>query len=285
MLWAFLSIFSGLGDAISYAMIKKLNKLDLYVKLLFYNLITLPFLLVGFLFYEIPAVSNYFYAIVGINVVLWLIAIFLLMKSLQESDLSISIPLLSFTPIFLLFVSYALLGEFPTNLGLIGILIVVFGSYILHISSIKRGYIEPFKSIFKNKGIYMIIAAFLFSITASLAKKGIQLSNPAYFMFIHYLFASIILMILFFNRIKHNKKILKQNFKYILIIGISVASSELLAGAALNSAIVPYVISLKRSNIIFSVILGFFLFKEKNFKEAIIGAIIMFIGAVLITLS
>lgn len=285
MLWAFLSVLAGLGDAISYAMIKKLNKLDLYVKLLYYNLITLPFLLVGFLFYKVPAVSSYFYAIVGINVIIWLIAMFLLMKSLQESDFSISIPLLSFTPIFLLFVSYALLREFPTNLGLVGILIVVFGSYILHISSIKHGYLEPLKSIFKNKGIYMIIAAFLFSITASLAKIGIQLSNPAYFMFIHYLFTSIILMILFFNRLKHNKIIIKQNLKYIFIIGISVASSELLAGTAFNSAIVPYVISLKRSNIIFSVILGFFLFKEKNFKETIIGAIIMFIGAVLITLS
>ena len=285
MLWAFLSILAGLGDAISFASIKKLGKLNTHMKLLFYNLITLPFLLFGFLFYEIPSASSYFYIVVFINAIVWSIAIFLLMRSLETSDLSVSIPILSFTPIFLLLVSYILLKEFPSLQGLIGILIVVAGSYTLNISSIKSGYFEPIKSIFVKKGFYMLIAAFLFSITASLAKIGINLSNPAYFMFVHYLFTSLILTTLFFNKINENKKQIKANFKYFLIIGISVAFSEILAATAFTLTIVPYVISLKRINVIFSVLIGFLLFKEKHFKESITGSIIMFIGALLITLS
>lgn len=285
MVWILLSILAGLGDAVSFALIKKLRNLDIYAKLLLYNIIVLPFLLFGFLFYEFVKVPLYFYFIASINVVVWLLAMFLLMKSLNEANLSMSIPLLSFTPIFLLFVSYILINEFPNLLGLIGILVVVTGSYILNLSSLKHGYFEPFKSILKNKGIYMIIVAFLFSITSSVAKIGINLSNPAYFMFMHYLIASIVMIIFFFKRLEKNKKVIRQNYVYMLILGFAVAISELLAATAFKFSIVPYVISLKRSSIIFSVIIGFLFFKEKNFKEAIIGTIIMFVGAVLITIS
>jgi len=45
MIWALFSIMAGLGDAVSFAFMKRLGKLDTYVKLIFYNLITLPFLL------------------------------------------------------------------------------------------------------------------------------------------------------------------------------------------------------------------------------------------------
>lgn len=286
MLWAFLSALAGLGDSISFAFMKRLGKLDTAAKLAMYALTAFPFMLLGFLFYEIPDAPAKFYIIAFVNVCLWSSALYFMMKSLQASDLSISIPMLSFTPVFLLFVSYILLNELPSFLGLIGVVIVTVGSYILNISSVKYGYFEPFKSIFRNRGTaYMLAAAFIFSITASLAKIGIKLSNPAYFMATHYLFASVILAALFFNRIKNNIGQIKENSRYFLMMGIAVAFSELLAAAALKSAIVPYVISLKRTSIIFSVLIGFFIFKEKNFRHAITGAVIMFIGVVLIVLS
>ena len=285
MLWAFLSALAGLGDSVSFAFMKRLGKIDTGTKLAMYALAAFPFMLLGFLFYKIPDAPAKFYIITLINVCLWSSALFLMMKSLQISDLSISIPMLSFTPVFLLFVSYILLNEFPSFFGLIGVIIVAAGSYIINISSVKYGYFEPFKSIFRNKGtFYMLAAAFIFSITASLVKIGITLSNPAYFMVIHYLFASIILAALFSNRIKNNIRQVKENSRYFLMMGIAVAFSELLAAAALKFAIVPYVISLKRTSIIFSVLLGSVVFREKHFKEAVIGATIMFAGIVLITL-
>jgi drug/metabolite transporter (DMT)-like permease len=43
-------------------------------------------------------------------------------------------------------------------------------------------------------------------------------------------------------------------------------------------------ISIKRTSSIFSVLYGHFLFKEKNIRERLIGAIIMLVGAALIIL-
>lgn len=285
-MWAILSVMAGLGDAIAFASIKKLSNLNVYVKLTFLNLVILPFLIFGFLFYEISKPSLIFYIITIIYVIVFLFAMFLMIKSLETSDLSLSIPMLSFTPVFLLLTSYIFLKEFPNFVGLIGVLTVVTGSYVLNIASIKYGYFEPLKSIFKNKGIFsMFIVAFLFSITANLSKIGIKLSNPAYFMFVHYLLASIFLVILFFKRLVHNKKQIRRNSKYFIIYGIAAAFSELFAATALVFTIVPYVISLKRTSVIFSVIIGALFFKEKNFNGKLIGTAIMFAGAVFIILS
>src|SRR3989338_2022332 len=220
MIWVILSVLAGLGDAISFALMKKLSNLDGYVLLTSRHLATLPFLFFAFFFYDVPSVTLNFYIVTLLNVIILVVSIFLIIKSLQTSDLSATIPMLSFTPIFLLLVAYLLLKEVPSILGFMGIIIVVIGSYIAHISSIKYGYLEPFKLIFKNKGVlYMFIVAFLFSISATLSKIGINMSNPAYFVFITYLFASFILLILFFKRFV-DMGLIKKNSKYIVMLGI-----------------------------------------------------------------
>jgi len=285
MMWAILSILSGAGDAVAFASIKKLNQLGTRMILLLRHLVTLPFLLLGFLFYKIPKVSSGFYLITLANVIIFLIAMYLLVKSIRMSDLSVSIPMLNLTPTFLLLTSYIMLGEAPSVQGVIGIFITIIGCYIVNLRYAKRGYFEPFKMISKNKEVvYMIIVAFLFSITSNLVKIGIKMSNPAYFIFINYLFASVILIALFFREFE-NTRLLIKNTKWILTLGVSTAIMEMLIAVAVNFSIIPYILTLKRTSVIFSVLIGFLFFKEKNVKEAIIGAVIMFIGVLLITLS
>ena len=67
-------------------------------------------------------------------------------------------------------------------------------------------------------------------------------------------------------------------------MGIAVAFTELVVAAAFKLAIVPYVISLKRSSIVFSVLIGFIMFKEKFAMERIFGTALMLLGVILITL-
>ena len=49
--------------------------------------------------------------------------------------------------------------------------------------------------------------------------------------------------------------------------------------------LVSYVIAIKRLSIVFGVLFGYLIFKEKNIKERLAGASIMVAGAVLILLS
>lgn len=283
MVWVILSILSGFFDAFSFAYMKKLGKLNSVLLLSLRHIITLPLMLVVFLFYEIPKVKNDFYLILFINVILMLIGVYLAIKSFEISDLSVAVPMLSFTPVFLLAISYIMLGEKPSNLGLLGIFAVVIGSYIVN-SSGARNYLEPFKAIFKNMGVlYMLAASFIFSFNATLTKIGVVKSNSGYFVFANYFLASVILAILFYKKINMNE--IRSNAKNLLWLGIATALMEVLFAVAIKYAIVSYAISLKRTSVVFSVIIGYFAFKEKNIKNSFFGSIIMFIGVLLITLT
>ena len=286
MIWVILPIAAGFFDSVFYSVLKKLSGIDIYAKIALLNIITVPFLALGFIFFNIPKIASMFYLVIFINIIIFFIAQMLMIKSLEVSNLSISIPMLSFTPVFLLLTSYLMLNEFPSLAGLFGVLLVVLGSYVLNIHGAKHGYLDPVKSIFKNKGIfYMVIVAFLYSLCANLGKIGVNLSNPAYYMFMFYLIYSMLLFVIFYKKVKSNITILGKNLNYFVFGGFSTAASEILIGIAYKYSIVPYIISLKRTSILFAVLIGIFLFKEKNIKQAVIGSVVMFIGVLIITLA
>ena len=62
-----------------------------------------------------------------------MLALLIFFKALKKLDLSLAIPLLSFTPIFMLLSSFILLGEFPSLLGILGMILVVSGIYVLNL--------------------------------------------------------------------------------------------------------------------------------------------------------
>jgi uncharacterized membrane protein len=64
-----------------------------------------------------------------------LISLLLYQTAIQLSPLSTTIPYLSFTPAMLLATAYLMIGEVPSWSGLIGVMIVTFGGYLLAFSS------------------------------------------------------------------------------------------------------------------------------------------------------
>jgi len=54
---------------------------------------------------------------------------------------------------------------------------------------------------------------------------------------------------------------------------------------AINLALVAYVIAIKRTSVIMSVIFGWLIFKEKGIKERAAGSIIMLLGVFIILLT
>ncbi|MBS3105837.1 DMT family transporter [Candidatus Woesearchaeota archaeon] len=284
MLWAFLSVVSGLGDAVIFALMKKLKPVNSSIIVWVQYAFALPFLLILLYFNYPQKISLDVYWIAALNGILLIITTYMLVKALQTSKLSVSLPMLSLTPLFLVMLSYFMLREIPSEAGFIGIILIVAGAYIVNIKN-GEGFFEPFNSLFKIKGsFYVIIVAFVWSITSNLFKMGIIASNALFFTVLVYFFISLVMLPLFF--IKFNEKLnqLKINFKLLAFLGVSSAFMIALASYAMASAIVPYVISLKRSSLIFSIFIGYFVFKERNIRNSLIGTAIMLIGGILITL-
>ena len=126
--------------------------------------------------------SPQFVLVVVILLSLEVLATFLYMKGIKLSPLSVSLPFLSFTPVFIILTGYFLLGERVSLYGAIGIGLVVMGSYIINLPLAKTGILEPIKAIKKEKGSFLLLqVALLYSITSVLGKKGLLLTDPWWF--------------------------------------------------------------------------------------------------------
>jgi len=286
MLWAILSILSGFSAVTSDALLKKHlaranTMLVVWSRFAFASL----FLLLLLPFVEIPKLDATFWGIALVLVPLEIAALFLYVKAVQQSPLSLTLPFLAFTPLFLIPISFILLGELPTMIGMLGIVLIVAGSYVLNFSQIGKGIFEPFKTLFRNKGSLMMVAvAFIYSITSAISKIAVQRSNAVFFSVFYTILILIALSIFIFNELIRNFKGIKTNIEGFAFSGFFYGLMILFHFVALSLIIVPYMIALKRTSSIFGVAYGWLMFKERKIAERMIGALIMVLGVILILL-
>ena len=243
-----------------------------------------PFIAVIIPFIDIPELDSVFYLVTFLAVPLDIIAVLLYMKAIKVSPLSLTLPFLSLTPIFLIGTSYIILGEKPGKFGFIGIILVVIGAYLLNVHTISQGFLAPFRAIAKEKGsVLMIIIAFILSIGACLGKIAVQHSSPAFFSVIYIFLLSLFLFIIISFKSKHFlSKSISRPAPFIFI-GMLIAIMIVTHLKAISLIEVSYMVSVKRLSILFGVLYGVMFFKETNIKERFLGATVMVSGIILIS--
>jgi drug/metabolite transporter (DMT)-like permease len=245
---------------------------------------TLPFMAFIIPFIEKPELDSIFYMAIFLAVPLDIIALLLYMKAIKVSPLSLTLPFLSLTPVFLIGTSYIILGERPDKSGFIGIVLVVIGAYLLNVHTISRGLLEPFKAIAKEQGsVLMIIVAFTFSIGACIGKIAVQHSNPIFFSVVYSFLLSLFLFLVISFRNKQFFSKVTSRPVLFLLIGILITIMIITHVKAINLVEVAYMVSVKRLSILFGVIYGVVFFKETNIKERLLGATVMVSGIIMIT--
>ena len=286
MLWFILAFATAFCVATGDALTKKFfGRFSPYEMAIVVSLYSLPFLLITFPLITIPKLDNVFWQTVLILVPVDIFALYLYMKAIKLSPLSLSIPFLSFTPVFMILTGFLILDEIPNVWGSCGILLVVAGSYVLYSSKIKYGYLAPLRAIRKEPGSWlMLVVAMLYSILAVLGKKAIQHSSPIFFGFFFLAAVNITILILFplLSKIKWNA--LSKMPGRGLCVGFILYLHILLHVLAISMVKAVYMISVKRMSILFAVIYGWLLFKETDIKSRMLGAVLMFLGIGVITL-
>ncbi len=286
MLWLLFSILTAFSESMKDVFSKNnLKNLDEYAVAWALRFFALPFLLPLLLVIEIPPLGRQFWIALLVSGTLNVITTILYMRAIKLSDLSLSVPMVTFTPLFLLLTSPLLVGEFPGIYGLAGIIFIVTGSYTLNIKERSRGYLAPFKALVREKGPkLMLMVAFLWSITSNFDKLGVQDSSPIFWAIAANIYISIFMLPILI--LKSDQK-LNQLTRYIaplLPVGLFTALTFIFQMTAINMTLVAYVISIKRTSVIMSVFWGYLIFKEKGLKERLFGSFLMIIGVVLITL-
>lgn len=285
-MWIILAFGVALFDSLKNVVAKStLKNVDEYV-VAWSNCFFSAILLIPVLFFEIPEIKPMYYVGLFVSGSLNVAALVFFMKSIKHSDLSITVPLTTLSPLLLLITSPIIVGEFPNSQGISGMVLIVLGAYLLNLKSSWQGFFAPFKAIVFEKGPrYMLFVVLLWSITANFDKIGVVNSSPLFYSFTIQAYIGLILLFFVIPTFKRQPQLFKNNFKSLSGIGVLSALTIICHMIAISLTIVPYVISIKRTNSILSVIFGRIFFKEGNLKERLTAAILMFIGVLLVTFS
>jgi drug/metabolite transporter (DMT)-like permease len=307
MLWVILALTGAIANAAYYIIIRRhILSRDPRV------LTALGFFLGGLILIGIsalqgfPAIGPAYYGAVVISAVLNILSMVLVFRAMRSSDLSLSMPMLSFTPVFLIGTSYLLLHEMPSLAGSIGICIIVSGSYVLNISAGHEHVLDPVRSMIRNRGSwYMLIVAFLFATSINYDKIGMLNSDPVFGMAFTLLLISGGLLVMVAVSAKTAGRFplhpaagdpgAHDNLpdpgcpamSYLVpavLIGIFAATESVSINIAYTLQIAPYVIAIKRLSIIFMVLYGTIFCAENEFRTRLLGSILMVGGAVIILL-
>ena len=309
MLWALLSGIGACSDAAYYIVNKRFLRSvqpDLLAAAGF--LCTGIFLLVLSLAWGIPVLGPDFLYAVGATCAINVLGTTLAFRALKSTDISLAVPMLSFTPLFLVVTAFVMLNEIPSLAGMAGIVIIVAGSYILNTAAEHTSLLDPFRAMASHPGILaMFFVAFLYAIAIGFDKMVVLNSDIVFGSAVVFsILGSAFLVIFILKSAMHRSDLPApaatapapvqaqpvQNTsgspRDILAAGILIAIFLTIESVAINAAyldqIVPYVSAIKRMSIIITVLYGTLVFRESGIRQRVSGAALMVFGVVLILL-
>ena len=287
MQWYLLAIISALFSAGAAILEKKIlfkeRALSFSSLLAIFNLIiAIPF----FFFTDLHVLTMVSLLVLLFKSFLGALAFLCVMLGIKNLELSKALPLLVLTPGLVAIGGFIFLKEALTSLEVVGIILLLIGTYILQLKS-RQKFFDPWKSYLKAKGNYYIFfALILFTITSLLDKAILSSFNLHVnaFMGFQHLFLAIIFLafLLFTGKARELKSTIKYSWLMILFLGFVTIIYRYAQIAAVKEAPVALVLSLKRISVFFAVLIGGKLFKEKHLLIRLIATGVMIAGAILI---
>lgn len=280
------AIFASLRDLVSKQVLQRIG--DEYIITWSSRFLALPFFL-PLLFYQFsqqpPTWDAPLAGTIFVVLVLQVISNILYFRAIKLSDLSITVPMISFTPLFLLVTSPLIVGEFPGKWDIVGMLLIVFGSYILRIKNQYKGYLAPLQALFREDGPrFMLAVAVFWSFLSTLNKLGVQQSSPIFWAALNSTVLATAMTPIMLYKSQGKLKLIPQNIVYLFTIGLFQGLTVLCFMQAVQLTLVAEVVSVKRTSILFSALFGHLFLQEPGIKERMTGATIMLVGVIVITL-
>jgi drug/metabolite transporter (DMT)-like permease len=286
LIWLLFGIITAFFEAVKDVFGKQnLKKNDEYVVAWSLSFFSALFLTPFLLFIEKPALNQQFWIALLIGGSLNAVTAVLYIKAIKLSDLSLTVPLVALTPLFMLLTSPLIVGEYPNFFDCIGIFLIVTGSYLLNIKEKSQGYLAPFKALLRQPGPkFMLIVAFLWSITSNFDKIGVQNSSPIVWLFSLFASMSVLLLPILLHKTPNPSRKIAQQLPMLMAMGFFNALGVIFQMQALTMTLVVQVIAVKRTSVLMGVVFGHFIFKEKDIQQRLLGAAIMIGGVFFITL-
>jgi drug/metabolite transporter (DMT)-like permease len=274
------AIFESFKDVVSKV---SLETVDEYIVSFCLISFQLPLLFLVLLTNPLPEIKPNFLPALFSCSILNLFSFLMYVKAIRLADLSLTVPLITLSTLFFLITSPVIVHEYPSPINALGMGIIVFGSYILNFNQTKQGFFAPLKFMWKEKGCQlMLFVALIWSVTANIDKVGVLNSSPVFWLSCHYSFIALGMVPIVWHKSADKLHQIRLYFPSLFAMGLFGAIAVLFQMRALELTLVARVISVKRISTMLTVIWGFVIFHEKNFRERILGAAIMLVGVFLV---
>lgn len=207
----------------------------------------------------------------------------------KEGDLSHVYPIMRSSPALVLVIAVLFLGEKVSVQGVTGILMVAFGVYIINMKQVSgKELMGPIKSLAYDRStrfaFLTLISVALYSIVD---KMAVNIIHPVLFAFLH-LFCGMCYYTPYIVFTK-NRNLIKKEWNAgvtrIILAGILGIGGYTLILIAFTVERVSYIVALRQISIVFAVLMGSHILKEKHRLVRLTGAVIIFLGGFLISLA
>jgi len=234
-----------------------------------------------------PPLSATFWGWIAISLPLELIAMWLYMLAIRDSPLSLTLPYLAFTPVFNTLTGYLLLGETVSRRGFAGILLVVFGAWLLNLNSAQRGgtlaLLAPFRAITRERGSrLMLLVAAIYSLTSVTSKGAMLQVTPGFFGPFYFVLLGSASVVVFASRDLSSWRALTRHSVAHLGIGLFMAAMVVAHFYAIAHIEVAYMVAVKRTSLLFGMLYGAWLFGETGLQKKLVAGSLMVTGVLLI---
>lgn len=211
-------------------------------------------------------------------------AVFLYMRAIQISPLSLTMPFMAFTPLFVIGTGWLFLDELPSAAGLAGVVLVVAGAYALNLHQVRRGWAAPLVAIARERGSLLALAvSALYAYTISLGKVALAATGPWFMASVYPLALAAAMVAALAGRGQLGWDWLRRPWA-ALGVGLSIAAMLVCHFWSLSMAPAAYMVAIKRLSIIIAVLYGGVFLKEARLAQHLMASGLMVAGAVVILL-
>jgi drug/metabolite transporter (DMT)-like permease len=194
-------------------------------------------------------------------------------------------PYISFTPVFLIVTDKVVNNQNTALEKGVGVMLIVIGSLAMHRLLFSKGWLEPLKAIWRERGcFYMLVVALVNAITNPIDARLVRMTDAFVQAAAFGLGMCVFFTVLLIARQADAGKVIRSVPFWVVLAGVLEAVALIFQLSSHNYIAVVYTISIKRAGIILVILLGWLVFKEKNISDKLIAASVMLVGVLIIYL-
>ena len=208
-------------------------------------------------------------------------------KALSKDELSFVAPLNGIIPVVGMILGLVFLQEIPTILGIIGVVAIFTGTYIMALETGRVNWYDPIIRLSSSKAAQLSVGvAISYALSTIFVKAALNEGyDPLTVLYSLSILGFCILSYIFFT-VKRREIVpaVKNHPKDLFASSVSSLLGAYLHNVAVSMTLVSYALAVRRFDTIFSVLLGWRYLKESNIRNKLIGAVVVVVGSAMIVI-